>query len=64
MKLWEYVGKKIKVICIEGEVVKGKCNGYIQALDNEPEIASITIDAGKIDYEIYENEIAKIEVVE
>ncbi|RKD22447.1 hypothetical protein SAMN02745883_00700 [Caminicella sporogenes DSM 14501] len=64
MKLWEYVGKKIKVTCIEGETIQGKCNGYTQELDNEPEIASITIDAGDIDYEIYENEIAKIEIVE
>ncbi|SHH48788.1 hypothetical protein SAMN02745135_00950 [Caloranaerobacter azorensis DSM 13643] len=64
MKLWEYLSKKIKVTCIEGEVIQGKCNGYIQALDNEPEIASISIDAGEIDYEIYENEIEKIELVD
>ncbi|EOD00463.1 hypothetical protein [Caldisalinibacter kiritimatiensis] len=64
MKLWEYVGKKIKVTCIQGEIIQGKCDRYTQALDNEPEIASISIDSGEIDYEIYENEISKIEIVQ
>ncbi|MBU3226796.1 hypothetical protein [Clostridium algidicarnis] len=64
MKLWEYVGKSLKVVCIDNQVIKGKCDGYTQALDNEPEIASISIERTK-DYgiEIYENEIKSIEVI-
>ena len=64
MKLWEYVGKSLKVVCIDNQVIKGKCDGYTQALDNEPEIASISIERTK-DYgiEIYENEIRSIEVI-
>ena len=62
MELWECVGKNIKVTCIEDQVIKGKCNGYTQALDNEPEIASISIARVGYSIEIYENEIKSIEV--
>ena len=69
MNLWEYVGKNIKVICNDGQIIKGKCDEYTQALDNEPEIASISIASisiARIGYgiEIYENEIESIEVID
>jgi hypothetical protein len=60
MKLWEYVGKNIKVTCIDGQIIEGKCDGYTQALDNEPEIASISIARTGYGIEIYENEIKSI----
>lgn len=63
MKLWEYVGKNIKVTCIDEQIIEGKCDGYTQALDNEPEIASISIDREEYEIEIYENEIKSIEVI-
>lgn len=63
MKLWEYVGKNIKVTCIDNQVIKGKCDGYTQALDNEPEIDSISIARVGYGIEIYENEIKFIEVI-
>ncbi|WP_343348616.1 hypothetical protein [Terrisporobacter petrolearius] len=62
MKLWEYVGKEIKVICLNNKVFKGKCTDYTQGLDNEPEIDSIGLDVNGINYELYENEIKSIEV--
>ena len=68
MNLWEYRGKKIRVECIDGIIIEGKCDGYTQATDNDPEIASIYIEneetiKNKTLFEIYENEIKRIEVI-
>jgi hypothetical protein len=63
VKLWEYVGKEIKVICNNGKVFEGKCTDYTQALDNEPEIDSIGLKTTGLSYELYQNEIKSIEVV-
>lgn len=61
MNLREYVGKEIKVICLNGKVFIGKCIDFTQALDNEPEIDSIGLNVNDISYELYENEIKSIE---
>ena len=37
MSLKKYVGKKIKVVCNEGEIIEGKCTGHTQDIDNVPE---------------------------
>lgn len=63
MKLWKYVGKKIKVTCDNDKVFEGKCIDYTQALDNEPEIDSIGLETTELSYEIYENEIKSIQVI-
>ena len=62
MKLWEYVGKNIKVLS-DGQIVEGYCDGYTQALDNDTEIASISIEKEEYSIEIYENEIESIEIM-
>jgi hypothetical protein len=67
LNLWEYVGKRIRVIDTEGQVFEGKCTDYTQALDNEPEIDSIGVETepgSGYSYEIYENEIESIEIIE
>lgn len=43
MELYEYVGRKIKLCNFEGIEVEGRCIGYTQALDNEPEVEEIDI---------------------
>lgn len=63
MNLREYVGKRIKVIFIDGQIMEGKCTDFTQALDNEPEIDSIGVNVDGISYELYENEIKSIEVL-
>lgn len=64
MKLSDYCGKKVKIILIEDEeVLMGKCVEYTKAIDNDPEIDSIDIKVKDKVYEIYENEIRNIEVV-
>lgn len=66
MELEDYVGKRVKIISINNKVYIGKAVGYVQALDNEPEIAEIDID-NEIDnrgYSLLENEIKSIEILE
>lgn len=43
-ELYEYRGKNIRVTCTDGQELFGFCSVVIQALDNEPEIASIVIE--------------------
>ena len=52
----------LKVITLDGKVITGPYGGFTQALDNEPEIASICIEKIGYGIEIYENEIKSIEV--
>lgn len=53
----------LKVVTVDGKVFIGPYNGFTQALDNEPEIASICIARTGYGIEIYENEIKSIEVI-
>ena len=54
---------KLKIICIDGQIIEGSYGGYTQALDNDPEIASISIKKNNQYIEIDENEIKSIEVM-
>ena len=64
MNLEEFVGKKVRIFTEKSEYI-GKVIGYTQAIDNEPEVASIDVrnEADKTLYELYENEIKGIEVL-
>jgi len=62
-ELYKYWGKKVKVTCSDGQIILGHCRYFTQAIDNEPEIASITIDNSLGLTEIYQNEIMTIEVI-
>lgn len=66
MNLEDYVGKKVKIIDIENHEFIGKAIGYVQALDNEPEIDEIDIlnELDNKNYSLFENEIKSIEVIE
>lgn len=54
----------LKVITLDGKVITGPYGGFTQALDNEPEIASICIEKIGYGIEIYENEIKSIGIIE
>jgi len=56
--LWEYSGKNVKITLFNGQIFEGEAYDYTQAIDNTPEIASITI----FHTELYENEIKSIEI--
>jgi len=55
---------KLKIVCTDGEIVEGPYGGYTQALDNDPEIASISIKRNSYNVELDETEIKSIEVIE
>ena len=57
--------RKVRVKCVDGTIVEGVGDFFIQPLDNEPEIAEIEIrdlETGSIIC-ILENEIQSIEVI-
>jgi len=43
-ELYQFEGKYIRVACTDGKVFSGFCSIVTQALDNDPEIASIVIE--------------------
>jgi hypothetical protein len=53
----------LKIVCTDGEIVEGPYGGYTQALDNDPEIASISIKRNSYNVELDETEIKSIEVI-
>ena len=69
MNLWEYLDMRISVTDIVGNVYEGIAYMYIPANENEEDwgkaAASIIIDGGdpNILWEIYEDEIAHIEIL-
>lgn len=66
MNLEDYVGKRIKIIDSANKEFIGKAIGYVQALDNEPEIDEIDIlnESDNKNYSLFENEIKSIEILE
>lgn len=63
MKLYDYCGKKLRISLSDGNIIEGKCIEYTKAIENDPEIDSIDVKVKKEIYEIYENEIEKIEIL-
>ena len=58
-KLGGYDGKLVKITTDDGQIFEGMGIDYTSRLDNPDGIASICIG----DYELYENEIASIEII-
>ena len=54
---------KLKIITNDDKVFKAPFYGCTQALDNEPEIASIELKMDGYILSLYENEIKSIEVI-
>ncbi len=54
---------KIRVTLADGTVLTGKYLEYTKAINNDPEIDSIDLQVDQDIYELYEDEIAKIETV-
>ena len=59
-QLYECQGKKIKVTFNNGSVQTGECFHFTQALDNEPEVASISLRKETGPIEIDQTEIKSI----
>ncbi len=58
----ESFGKRVRITCVDGEVLEGECKYFTPALDNEDGRESIVVISGG-NIEVFENEIAKIEII-
>lgn len=54
---------KVSVTLKDGTVLTGRYLEFTQAINNDPEIASIDVQIEQEIYELYEDEIDKIEAV-
>lgn len=59
-ELWGYFGKRIEVVCTDGQVFSGQTDGFTRAIDNESNEASICIENGSHSIELFLSEIASI----
>lgn len=65
LEMYHAFGKDVRVICKDGTVVVGHCTGFVQPLDNEPEVAEISVLRGTMNLVgITEPEIEKIEYLD
>ena len=53
----ESFGKRVRITCVDGEVLEGECKYFTPALDNEDGRESIVVISGG-NIEVFENEIA------
>ena len=64
-RMYNAQGKSVKVVFKDGSNIMGYCDFYTQPIDNEPEVAEITIRKGNASFiGITEDEIGRIEYLE
>ena len=67
MKIWEYLGKNVEVSVKSGRIFQGRVKDHTSSADNDWDegraVDSICIDDGITLWEIYEDEIAHIEIL-
>lgn len=64
LKLWEYLGEKVKVIYNDGEVYEGKVVHFDDEDDNADGYDSISLVADGLTIDISESEIKSIKEIE
>ncbi|UMT81003.1 hypothetical protein ML437_01760 [Staphylococcus roterodami] len=67
LRLWEYIGKRVKVLTTNSKTFEGVVINVDDAFDNESGYDSLNIETDKendIVYDLNENEIESIEVIE
>ncbi|HDK5700322.1 TPA: LSM domain protein [Staphylococcus pseudintermedius] len=65
MKLWTYVGKKVKIELTNGKIFIGRAAGYDDEVANDNGQDCIYLDVGmELLYEFRESEIKSIEVLD
>ncbi|MDR2166657.1 MAG: hypothetical protein LBE35_02245 [Clostridiales bacterium] len=66
MHLWEYEGKRVKIVDDDGNITVGLADFYTSELDDPNGVASLTIRPDGVSgalFEFEENEIAHIEII-
>ncbi|MGW7987738.1 hypothetical protein ACWEYO_10410 [Staphylococcus shinii] len=67
LRLWEYIGKRVKVLATNGKTFEGVVINVDDAFDNESGYDSLNIETDKendVVYDLNENEIESIEEIE
>lgn len=67
LRLWEYIGKRVKVLTTNSKTFEGVVINVDDAFDNESGYDSLNIETDKendVVYDLNENEIESIEVIE
>lgn len=64
MELRRYVGKRVRLTDVDEQVFIGDCIDFAQPSDNDSEVASVAIKTTGLTYELYENEIKSIEILD
>lgn len=62
IELESYINKDVQIYCTNGKKIEGFACLFIKALDNEPEIASITLETKNGLVEILLFEIQAIQI--
>ena len=65
LRMYHSRGKRVRVICTDGVIVEGYCEMFISPLDNNSEVAEISISRGTMNLVgITEPEIDEIEYLD
>lgn len=65
LRMYHSRGKKVRVICKDGTIVEGHCEMFTSPLDNDPEVAEISVLRGTMNFVgIIEPEIEEIEYLD
>lgn len=65
LRMYHSRGKKVRVICKDGTIVEGHCEMFTPPLDNDPEVAEISVLRGTMNLVgIIEPEIEEIEYLD
>ncbi len=64
--LEELLNKKVKIKTYSNNEYMGRVTGYVPAADNEPEVEEIGIlnEKDNKNYSLFENEIAKLDIID
>lgn len=63
MQLKETFGKKIKILCIDGDAIEGRVIDYIPTIEEDEEESIIIRNESNVLIEIAKHEIAEIEML-
>lgn len=59
----KHFGKDVEIKLDTGEIVKGHCETFTRSVDNDNEIASLTIATQEGYVEVFQNEVKEIKTI-
>ena len=66
MRLCDLLGHNVRIVCTNGLVIEGYVDIHVSAENNDPDPESIGIcnDLDGVSYEIFEEDIASVEILD